>query len=250
MRRPILNSFVAQASAVPPLNPKAAAIINAHRAAGVIVGVVANGKGGCGKSTVLMNTAIGYGWEGKKVLIIDADLEQLTAGKWPRPEGSENPTIITRPTAEIIGTLARFIEGYDIVLIDLPGRDDLAIASVLEVADILISPSKPSHQDLSELDRFIRVAKARGVPHVVVFNEATRELTGELARLREEFSRFAPFLPVAIQQLSAYRRVYAHGRGVLDISGAHPAKQNFERVFEKLAQVIAEAHAQRVAVLS
>jgi hypothetical protein len=120
---------------------------------------------------------------------------------------------------------------------------------VLEIGDILISPTKPSRQDLQELDRFIRVARAKSVPHIVVFNEATRETTGEIAQLQEEFSRFAPFLPIAMQQLSAYRRVYALGRGVLEIRGPDSAKDNFSRVFNQIAIVVAQAHAERVLAL-
>jgi hypothetical protein len=53
-----------------------------------------------------MNTAIGYGWLGKGVLIIDADIEQLTAAKWPRPDGAQNPTVVTCGSVEIIERLA------------------------------------------------------------------------------------------------------------------------------------------------
>ena len=249
MPRPILNSFASPSASVPSLSRKAVEVIDQHRTKGTLIAVVASGKGGCGKSTLLMNTAIGYGWLGKRVLIIDADIEQLTSGKWPRPDGTRNPTIFTCPSVEIIEKLARSIAEYDVVLIDLPGRDDRAIAAVLEIADILISPAKPSRQDLQELERFMRVARATDTPHLVVFNEATREMTGEIAQLQEEFSRFAPFLPIAIQQLSSYRRVYGLGRGVLEIRGPDPAKDNFGRVFRQMAAVVAQAHAQRVSVL-
>lgn len=249
MQRPVLNSFRVAAPAMPTLKQHAVALINRRRAAGLIVVVVANGKGGCGKSTVLLNTAIGYDRMRKRVLIVDADSEQRTASKWPRPAWSGNPKVISCDSVEIIDRLAHSVDGYDVVLIDLAGRDDRAIASVLDIADILISPSKPSHADMSELDRFINVAKARKVPHIVIFNEATREMTAEHGQLQQRFSEFAPYLPIAIQQLSAYRRVYAHGRGVLEIIGPEPAKQNFARVFSKIDDVIAKAHAQRVALL-
>jgi hypothetical protein len=52
------------------------------------------------------------------------------------------------------------------------------------------------------------------MPHPVVFNEATREATVEIDRLKQEFAEFAPFLPIALRQLSSYRRVYPYGRGV------------------------------------
>lgn len=251
MRRDVLHNFRHAPLTIPALNQRAVELINQCRVAGVIIAIGANGKGGCGKSTLLLNAAIGYGKMGKRVLVIDADTEQKTASKWPRPErGGNNPTVISCDTVDIIVELAKVVGDFEVVLVDLAGRDDRAIAPVLSIADILISPSKPSHLDMPELERFISVAKARNVPHIVIFNEATRETTAEHERLQVEFAQFAPYLPIAMQQLSAYRRVYAHGRGVLEIVGSEPAKENFARVFAKMAQVIAKAHAQRVALLS
>ena len=247
MHRPALDSFSAVPSQGLTLNIKAIDTINRRRRCSTVIALVAMSKGGSGKSTLTMNMAIGYGWERKRVLIVDADIKQRTTDKWPRPETSSNPTIIACPSNRILATLSQIIADYDVVLIDLPGQDDPAVAAILEIADILVSPVKPSPQDLSELDRFIRVARVKGVPHLVAFNEATREQSGELELLRRQFSQYAPFLPIAMQQLVSYRRVYAHGRGVLDIAGPDPAKENFERVFAGIAEAVAAAHEQRAA---
>lgn len=242
MRRPLLSGGLSSPSFA-TVGRRAADTINAARGRGAIVAVVANGKGGCGKSTLVLNMAIGYGQRRQRVLIIDADIEQQTASKWPRPKGLAGPIVVAWPTVEILDKLAEIIDHYNVVLIDLAGRDDRAAAPVLAIADILISPAKPSYQDLSELDRFIRVAKAKATPHLVVFNEATRETTGELSQLVEEFSRFKPFLPTAIQQLAGYRRAYAFGRSVLEYKQAHPAKENFGRVFKQIDAVINQVRA-------
>lgn len=243
MRRPILPRLsVGIALNVVPRH-HAADIINARRKAGSIVAVIANGKGGTGKSTLALNMGIGYGLREQRVLLVDADTEQRTVSKWPRPAGPIGPAVVAWPTVDILDKLAAVIDQYDVVLIDMAGRDDRAAAPVLAIADMLISPAKPSHQDLSELDRFIKVALAQNTPHLVVFNEATREMTGELGQLVREFARFKPFLPTAMQQLTGYRRAYAYGRGVLEYKGAHPAKVNFGRVFGQIDTAIQNARA-------
>lgn len=234
MRRPRLGHVLSTLPVSFGMSSRAVALINAQRDRGTLIVAVANGKGGSGKSTLATNVAIGYGLKKMKVLLIDADIEQRTVSKWPRPPGLFGPIIVKWSTAGILERLAAVIERYDVVLIDFAGRDDRAAAPVFSVVDVLVSPAKPSLQDLDELHRFIDVAKATGTPHVVVFNEATREATSELAAFVKQFAHCKPFLPTAIQQLSAYRRVYARGRSVLEFPQTHPAKQNFERVFSQL----------------
>ncbi|MGN6685634.1 MAG: ParA family protein [Devosia sp.] len=246
---PALGGFVTRESPGPSLHGRAMGVINRARRDGTAVVLVASGKGGCGKTTLLLNTAVGYAWMGQRVLVVDADVEQRTSQKWPRPANLNNPTAVECAPGDILETLAARIAGYDMALIDLPGRDVLATGAVMDVVDLLVSPSKPTHQDMQELGRFIRIAQARQVPHLVVFNETTREATAEIEGLKQEFAEFAPFLPIAVQQLSSYRRVYPFGRGVLEIKASDPAKENFARVFDCLRIEIERAHSQRVAVL-
>jgi chromosome partitioning protein len=250
MRRPILANGIPLRSIGAVLRPRSADIIDEHRHAGTAVAVVANSKGGCGKSTLVLNMAMGYVLQDKRVLVVDADTGQRTVGKWPRAVGLCGPTVVSWQTVDILDKLAKVINQYDVVLVDFAGRDDRAVAPLIAVADILISPSKPSQQDLQELACFIRVAKAKGVPHIVILNEATREATDELARLVAEFSQFKPYLPVAIQQLTGYRRAYSLGRSVLEYNGAHPAKENFRRVFTQIDAVIRKARANAGMALS
>lgn len=216
--------------------------INDRRRAGLRIVLFGNGKGGTGKSTLCMNVAIGYKGKRKRVLIIDGDIEQRTITKWPRPPGVDNPTIVACEPASILSTALDSAEDYDVILIDLPGRDVLLLAELLEVVDMLISPTKPAHPDLIELGRYIDVARAKGVPHVVVMNEATRETSDEIARLQETFAKYGPFLPTAIQQLAHYRRVYAFGAGVLELKRDLPAKLNFWKVFLQIRKLVDRAH--------
>lgn len=123
-------------------------VINRARLDGTAVVLVASGKGGCGKTTLLLNTAVGYAWMGQRVLVVDADIEQRTSRKWPRPANLNNPTVVECAPRDILETLSGKITGYNVVLIDLPGRDVLATGAVMEVVDLLVSPSKPTHQDI------------------------------------------------------------------------------------------------------
>lgn len=243
MRRPILLSFSTDAGKpLPGLHAAAMAAINRRRLLGATVIVVHNAKGGPGKTTSLLNIAVGFKRKAKKVLVVDADVGQQTARKWPRPPNFSNPAVVVCDPRELIERLARWIHDYEVVLVDMPGRDEPSLGSILQVADILIAPAKPSRQDLPELEHGIPMADAHGVPHIVLFNEATREWTAELEGYSQEFSRFGPFLPVAMKSLVGYRHAYGSGAGVLEYRYSEEAKENFTRVFEALSVVIEEAH--------
>ena len=154
MRRPNLASFSTQAVAPPPsLNAGAIATINHHRLKGALVILVHNAKGGPGKATCVLNLAVGYRLKGKRVLVIDADMRQQTARKWPRPANARYPVVMVCDPRVLLERLAHWILDYDVVLIDMPGRDEPALGTILRVADILIAPSKPSRQDLPELEQ-------------------------------------------------------------------------------------------------
>lgn len=244
MRRPDLRRFFT--GVVPPLpslSAGAIAAINRRRMQGAIVILVHNAKGGPGKTTCVLNIAVGYRLNAKKkVLVVDADTRQKTARKWPRPANAKYPVVEVCDPRSLLENLAHWILNFDVVVIDMPGRDEPALGTILQVSDILIAPSKPSRQDLPELENGIPMAEAHGVPHVVVFNEATREWTAELGHYADEFHRFGPFLPVAMKGLVGYRHAYSHGRGVLEYRRAEEAKVNFARVFQALSQVIEHAH--------
>lgn len=245
MRRPDLRSFHAAASPLPNLLSRKLAFIARHRAHGTIVIVVGNSKGGCGKSTFTLNIAAAFLLHAKRVLIIDCDHEQGTCANWPRPENAAKIEVVDCEPDQTIDELAARIANFDIVIIDVPGRDERAISAILSASDILVSPTKPCDQDMGQLHKYIGVADAMGVPHVVVFNEATRDWTAELDDLAQRYAVCGPFLPVAVQQLAAYRRIYSYGRGVAEIRGVHIAKANFDQMFRALLEVIDAAHAKR-----
>lgn len=243
MRRPNLAGFSTEVvSPLPGLSTAAIAAITRRRLEGALIILVHNAKGGPGKTTCVLNIAVGYRLKGKRVLVVDADVGQQTARKWPRPANVKYPAVVVCDPRALIERLANWIDDYDVILIDMPGRDELSLGAILQVADILIAPAKPSRQDLPELENGIVMADAHGVPHVVLFNEATRAWTAELEGFREEFGQFEPFLPIAMKSLIGYRHAYANGAGVLEYRRAEEAKLNFDRVFQAVSGVIEKAH--------
>lgn len=208
-----------------------------------LVVTVGCSKGGGGKTTLNINIGVGYALQGKKVLILDADEKQLSALKWPRKPSRGYPHV---EKCKRLGVPKRItsalLEGYDVVLVDLGGRDDPAAINIIAASDIVLIPSKPTYLDLQEVRAFRRMADAKRKPHFVIFNEATRENTKDMSQLREIFRAEGPFFPFAVRHLKIFRQAYPYGVGVLESKNQeHPGVLHFQRFFVGLDAAINDA---------
>jgi len=122
--------------------------------------VFANEKGGTGKSTTAVHTAVALAAEGRKVAALDLDTRQRTLGRYldnraatVRRIGVELPmpvheTFDPAKGEPLAGTIARLAGDADILVIDTPGRDDPYAREAMVMADTLVTPINDSFVDL------------------------------------------------------------------------------------------------------
>jgi chromosome partitioning protein len=136
--------------------------------------VVGNEKGGAGKSTIAIHTAVGLLHAGAKVAVLDLDLRQQTMGhffanraQWLSANNATAPMPIEHPVssdgaalarASDEEALARFQEAYaeasqgaDFVLIDTPGADTAISRAAHGLADLIVTPMNDSFVDFDML---------------------------------------------------------------------------------------------------
>lgn len=127
---------------------------------GVHLIVFANEKGGSGKSTTAVHTAIGLAKSGRRVAALDLDTRQKTLGRYldnraetvrregvaleVPPHGVLDP--LTVPALE--DAVAQFGAGMEFLIIDTPGRDDEVGRAAIAMADTLVTPLNDSFIDL------------------------------------------------------------------------------------------------------
>ena len=181
---------------------------------------IANQKGGCGKTTVAMGLAGTYGLRGKKVLVVDADL-QGTATRWAASAPDETPfPAAVMGLAAVGGKLHReikkYVDDYDVIVIDCPPAvDSAAPQSALLISDVAIVPVVPSPADLWA---------ARGIKQIIDnaadINESLRPLmvanmVPRTALGREALNTLEDFgIPLArsmLGQRTAYREAVLYG---------------------------------------
>jgi chromosome partitioning protein len=122
--------------------------------------VFANEKGGTGKSTTAMHTAVALAASGRRVAALDLDTRQRTLGRYLENRdktidrlGQKLPQpvfeVLEELTPEGLGdAVARLLQGADVIVIDTPGRDDELARAAILMADTLVTPMNDSFVDL------------------------------------------------------------------------------------------------------
>ncbi len=123
--------------------------------------VLANEKGGTGKSTVAVHLAVALAAQGRRVHLLDLDQRQRTSARYlenrarhARRQGLDLP----QPAADVLpegADPAGAIEGLaaDIVILDTPGRDFEEGRRALALADTLVTPINDSFVDFDLIGR-------------------------------------------------------------------------------------------------
>ena len=122
---------------------------------------VTNLKGGVGKSTVSLNLAVWFAHQGKKVCILDTDVEQRTSMRWSgerhKIDGLPDVDVFGVEGEQIIKSSAKQATNYDIVIIDgSPQLGKTALATAM-ASDLVLVPLTPSAFDLWSFENFLKI---------------------------------------------------------------------------------------------
>ncbi len=106
-------------------------------------------KGGVGKSALARLLAVGALHRGRKTLLADFDLDQLTCVEWgaARLRGGIEPEVDTR-AFKSLKKLRKGLDGVDFIVADTRGLADDLSTEIAEDSDVVFLPTGVSQDDL------------------------------------------------------------------------------------------------------
>jgi chromosome partitioning protein len=135
--------------------------------------VLASQKGGAGKTTLAAHLAVAAEEAGAgPVVLIDTD-PQGSLSAWWNVREANRPALAPCPIAELRSKLAALADaGYQLAVIDTPPAITEAIRAVVELADLVLIPARPSPHDLRAIGSTVSLATGASRPFLFALTQA------------------------------------------------------------------------------
>src|SRR5689334_12874168 len=189
--------------------------------------VLAQTKGGVGKSTIAVNLAVERARAGRDVLLVDAD-EQATATDFTalRTEKLGNPgyTAVALSGAGVRTQVLQMKGKFTDIIIDAGGRDTAGLRAGLTIADVALVPFQPRSFDLWTLEKVASLIAEAGpyrqtpLKALAILNFADPQgADNDQAAEALQGNGVLEYLASPIGRRKAFPNAAAEGRGVSEL---------------------------------
>ena len=180
--------------------------------------VVANPKGGVGKSTLTSNIAGYWARQGHAVMLGDIDVQQ-SAAMWLKTRPSAMPLI--KPWEIDDDKVAKPPKGTTHVVLDTPaGLKGKRLEAALKIADLILVPLQPSMFDIVPTSEFVQnllAHKRSDKVQVAVVGNRVKENTKAAEHLQQFLATLSVPVLGMLRDTQNYTHLAAHGLSLWDV---------------------------------
>ncbi len=173
-------------------------------------------KGGSGKTTLSVHTAVAAHEGGTPVVLIDTD-PQKSATVWGDAREAETPLVATASVSELERVLAAArSEGMRLAIVDAAPHASPEAFKIARASSLVMIPCRPSAFDIAAAEGAVRIVKAAGAKAAFVLS-ACPFRAPEIAETRQALAGYGLLVaPVEITDRRAFSRALATGRAVTE----------------------------------
>ena len=173
-------------------------------------------KGGAGKTTLAVHTAVVAHEAGQRVVVIDTD-PQKSATVWGEARQHAAPIVATADVSELKRVLeAARDEGMSLAIVDAAPHAAPSAASIARAADLVAIPCRPTAFDLAAVAGAVSIVRAAGTKAAFILS-ACPFRAPEIEETRDALRGYGlPIAPLGITDRRAFSRAVATGRAVTE----------------------------------
>jgi chromosome partitioning protein len=187
---------------------------------------IAGSKGGLGKSTIAAALAVRAAKEGR-VAVLDWEPQGSLSVWWKLRGQPDNPALHANTGDLAKAVAAARAAGAQVVIIDTPPTPMEPIDDAIQVADVVVVPTRVGFFDLGGIRPTIGFAQLHEKPLLFVLNAVNPDVVGWPQMIREATAvlrKYGPVAPKVIRERVAYIRSLNTGKTGPESSEAAEAK--------------------------
>lgn len=189
-------------------------------------------KGGSGKTTLSIHTAVAAQEDGERVVLIDTDRQQ-SASVWGKARSDVMPVVATATTSDLEKVFdAAKNENMSIAIIDTAPHAAPDAIKIVQKVDFVIIPVRPTALDIGAANNAVDIVRAAHKKCGFLLS-ACPVRAPEIRETREVLKNYGIVIaPVEIIERRSFSRALATGRSVTEYEAESKAAQEIRDLWK------------------